>query len=101
MFPIRARHIVTGVHLLRVTQWHIGHAHEMCHPWKGLYIIFSMFSPRRISTRSCLHFNLMCELRSQDLVDSPPKMCVFGVPRDIEEILKFVLLSSIQVSIFG
>jgi hypothetical protein len=57
-----------------------------------------MFSPRRISTWSRYP---MCELRSQDLVDSPPKMCVFGVPGDVEEILKFVLLSSIQVSIFS
>ena len=41
-------------------------------------IAFSMFSPTRISARSCSHGFSMCEIRSQELADSPPKMCVFG-----------------------
>ena len=36
---------------------------------------FSMFSPTRISVRSCSHGFLMCENRSQELADSPPR-CV-------------------------
>ncbi len=41
-------------------------------------IAFSMFSPTRISVRSCSHGFSMCEIRSQELADSPPKMCVIG-----------------------
>ena len=37
-------------------------------------LLFSMFSPTRISARSCS----MCEIRSQELADPPPKMCAIG-----------------------
>jgi hypothetical protein len=45
VFPICAQHIVTGVHPPRVTQWHIGRAHEMCLSMEGsLHYLFHVLS---------------------------------------------------------
>ena len=46
-------------------------------------LLFSMFSPTRISVWSCSHGFSMCEIRSQELADSPPKMCVIGAKKTL------------------
>ena len=49
-------------------------------------IAFSMFSPTRISARSCSYGFSMCEIRSQELVDSTPKMCVIGAKKTLSRL---------------
>ncbi len=51
-----------------------------CVSRKVYCIIFAMFSPTRMSVWSCSHVILMCEIRSQELADPPPR-CVWLEPR--------------------
>ena len=56
----------------------------------SIALLFSMFSPTRISARSCSHGFSMCEIRSQELADSPPQdVCVWS----LEDTLEIVLTS--------
>jgi len=69
-----------------------------CTSRRVYYIAFSMFSPKRISARSCSYRFSMCEIRSQELVDSPPKMCVIGAKKTLSRLYSQV---SIQAPLFS
>ncbi len=51
-----------------------------------------------LSALSCSHVILMCEIRSQELVDSPPQDVCDWSHKDILEI---ILSNSIQAPLFG
>ena len=69
-----------------------------CTSWRVYCIAFSMFSPTRISTRSCSYGFSMCEIKSQELADSPPKMCAIGAKKTLSRLYSQV---SIQAPLFG
>ncbi len=71
LFSVRGCSIIIGV---PNREWPNGISvvpTRCCVSRKVYCIIFVMFSPTKISARSCSHVILMCEIRSQELADSP------------------------------
>ena len=68
-----------------------------CTSQKVYCIIFAMFSPMRISARSCSHVIFMCEIRSQELADSPPKMCVTGATKTFFRLYYWILFKPLYL----
>jgi len=89
-FPFVSAALLTG-YGPEVTKWHSGRTHEMLHFTEGLFALpFHVLShENKRAGPAHMEFS-MCEIRSQELADSPPKMCVI---RSLEDTLEIVLSS--------